>query len=270
MDKNEDRHLSYADIVEQMGERKKDVRAKMQAAVGGWGNHVSMQGLLNLAQLEIYNQLLVNEIISSELLQLRCEAKKLPAYKHEVKRMFNEIERMRLTYQHYTKNVMATNDGVFCDVADMYEEEVMDDYSLIVINVKQMFDKMKLDNSLFRSRLEAIKLLIQASMDIYVEVCAASEISLQSNGVITNRHTDFSRMLYLVCRVEEEMGVNPRTNDENIEKSAEKLIRKIALGSLAMKCFDKVRDGRDASEMPYWYPILQECKPNDIIEQENG
>lgn len=256
---NKPRTISYGEITNLMQERKKYVKNALLKAYGA--KTLSLDKISYLAIMEVYNQAFINDIVSNDLVQLLADGKKLPYYNKDLARLFKRIEEKRSAYAKYVHEVLTTDDGLFCDAADIYEEEVRNMLTLIFVNIKQALDNMGVEHSTFRAKLEVMKILIYTSLDIYVEVCAAAEISIYEGGdktgtekVIVNDHTNLASLMWLVCSIEQHIGLTPEVENEELNTLSDKMIRKVALGELAMDCFDKVAEGRDRDTLPEWFP----------------
>lgn len=256
---NKPRSISYAEILQLMQQRKTSVKNALLNAYGD--KKLSLDKISLLAIMEVYNQAFINDIASNDLVQLLADGKKLPFYNKELARLFNRIEKKRAEYAKYVKEVLTTDDGLFCDAADIYEEEVRNMLTLLYVNIKQALDNLGIDYSAFRAKLEVMKTLIYTSLDIYVEVSSASEISVYGCGdrtgtqkVIVNEHSNLASLLWLVCCIEQYIGFTPEVDNEELRTISEQMVQKVALGGLAMDCLNKVAEGRDRDTLPEWFP----------------
>jgi len=262
---NKPRTLSYNEIVSRMLQRKDEVKNELLRLYAN--GELSMEEVSLLALMELYNQSFINDIVSNDLVQLLADGKKLPFYNKELVSLFKRIEEKRSTYAKYVREVLTTEDGIFCDAADMFEEEIRNILTLVFINIKQALDKQGVEYSTFRAKLEVMKILIYTSLDIYVEVCAASEISVNNGGdrtgfgkTMSNYHTNLSSIMWLVCSIEQYIGLTPDVDSEELNTLSDKMVRKVAVGELALDCLKKAAEGRDKESLPEWFPSLINIK----------
>lgn len=107
-----------------------------------------------------YNLMFFNDIAHSSAFDLMAYMKKLPIYRHEIKKIVNSLEKELKKYTSLMKRLSTTKDGLFyADICDNMNDFIGDDIIKLEYSIKNALDKEKIENSAMLAKVETARCL---------------------------------------------------------------------------------------------------------------
>lgn len=107
-----------------------------------------------------YNLMFFNDIAHSSAFDLMAYMKKQPIYRHEIKKIVNNLGKELKKYTSLMKSLSTTKDGLFyADICDNMADVIGNDVQKLEYSIKNALDKEKIENSSMLAKIETARCL---------------------------------------------------------------------------------------------------------------
>lgn len=105
-----------------------------------------------------YNIILFNDIAHSTAFDLVAYIKKLPIFRHEVKKITKQLEKQLKQYTKFTGELSSVSSPAFyADVCDNISDIVFNDVKKLEFSIKSLLDKHKVEDSMLIAKIETAR-----------------------------------------------------------------------------------------------------------------
>lgn len=156
-----------------------------------------------------YNIILFNDIMCGQIVQMVAAMKKSPLYKHEIKRLVNDVHDWRVNYERRMKQIVHEDvmRESFMEMCDTYTKNFEPHFRQFFFCVKQALDKRRVTESLPIAWVVTARIAAEMAHRLHVDRMAELERDNARPSWLTLDYLDPKKAFDLLARLESEFNI---------------------------------------------------------------